>query len=282
MADRNTNNLYSFEFFPPRTPEGVTALDKVHTTLAKLKPDFFSVTYGAGGATRDGTRELVLRYAEQGSSVAPHLSFGGLTDDTMRALLDDYAKSGIRRVVALRGDLPSGIGAGAQCRYADELVRFIKDYKGDQFHIDVACYPETHPESRSYAEDVAYFKQKVEAGADSAITQYFYNADAYFRYVEYCGQQNIHLPIVPGIMPITNYQNLMRFSKKCGAEVPLWLAKRLEGMADDPPALRAFGVDVVTKLCDKLLSGGAPGLHFYTMNLAGSTSQVWRNLGLGG
>ena len=254
-------------------------LDQVHQDLAALKPDFFSVTYGAGGSTRQGTRELVMRYAQRGSTVAPHLSFGGLDDEAMTALLDDYAAAGIRRLVVLRGDRPSGAGGGpGALRYASELVKFIREHKGDRFHIDVACYPETHPESRSYASDVARFKEKVEAGADSAITQYFYNADAYFRFVDYCGKQGIRVPIVPGIMPISNYRNLISFSDRCGADIPRWLRRRLADLADDPPALRAFGVDVVSDLCSRLLDGGAPGLHFYTMNLARSVSQIWRNL----
>ena len=272
-------NLYSFEFFPPRSAEGAAALDKTHEQLAELKPDFFSVTYGAGGSTRQGTRETVLRYIARGSTVAPHLSFGGLSDAEMKALLDEYAKADIRHLVVLRGDLPSGAGSGS-VRHASDLVRFIRDYKGDAFHIDVACYPEAHPESRSYADDVAWFKRKVDAGADSAITQYFYNADAYFRYVDYCHKQGIRIPIVPGVMPINNYQNLLRFSDKCGAEIPLWLRRQLADLADDPPSLRAFGIDVVTELCQRLLDGGAPGLHFYTMNLARSVSQIWRNLNI--
>ena len=239
---------------------------------------------------------MVKRYTERGSTVAPHLSFGGHTDDEVRALLDDYAAAGIRRLVALRGDLPSGVGgasvsysstggaggsdgaANRQWRHASELVGFIRECTGDLFHIDVACYPEVHPEAGGYAEDVAWFKQKVEAGADSAITQYFYNPDAYFRFVDYCAGQGVSLPIVPGVMPISSYKNLVRFSDKCGAQIPRWLRRRLEDFADDPPSLRSFGIDVVTALCERLLEGGAPGLHFYTMNLSTASGKIWRNL----
>lgn len=272
------SNKFSIEFYPPRTAEGETKLDAVHDQLAQLNPDFFSVTYGAGGSTKKGTQQIVLRYAALGSNVAPHLSFGGTDEAEVKELLKTYKEAGISRLVALRGDLPSG--AAVHHRYASELVDFIRKETGDHFHIDVACYPETHPDSRSYAADVDYFKQKVDAGADSAITQYFYNADAYFRFVEYCQQQGITIPIVPGIMPITNYANLARFSNNCGAEIPQWLGNRLEGFGDDKESLKAFGVDVVTQLCDTLLSGGAPGLHFYSMNLASTVGLIWNNLSL--
>jgi methylenetetrahydrofolate reductase (NADPH) len=271
---------FSIEFFPPRTAAGKSKLDAVHQELAKLQPDFFSVTYGAGGSTKDGTREIVLRYQALGSGVAPHLSFGGTDEDEILKLLDTYKTAGISRLVALRGDIPSGMGAAIQHRHASELVEYIRQQTGDHFHIDVACYPETHPESPSYDSDVAYFKQKVDAGANSAITQYFYNADAYFRFVDYCGDKGITIPIVPGIMPITNYANLARFSKNCGAEIPRWLANRLEGFGDDGSGLRNFGIDVVSSLCEQLLQRGAPGIHFYSMNLAGSVTQIWNNLGL--
>jgi len=280
MTTSRLDTKFSFEFFPPRSAEGEAKLDAVHEELARLGPDFFSVTYGAGGSTREGTRQIVLRYKELGSEVAPHLSFGGLTDEDMLALLQTYKDAGISRLVALRGDSPSGMGASSQFRYASELVAFIRKHTGEHFHIDVACYPEMHPQSRSYSEDVIYFKAKVEAGANSAITQYFYNADAYFRYVDYCTAQGIDIPIVPGIMPITNYDNLARFSKNCGAEIPQWLHHRLTDFDDDGEALREFGIDVVTKLCDTLLQGGAPGLHFYSMNLAKSVTRIWNDLGL--
>lgn len=275
-----THSPFSIEFYPPRTAAGETKLDAVHAELAKLNPDFFSVTYGAGGSTKSGTQQLVLKYQSQGSQVAPHLSFGGTDEEEVLELLSTYREAGINRIVALRGDIPSGGGAPAHYRYASELVEFIRQRTGDYFHIEVACYPEVHPEAKSFAADVNYFKQKVEAGANSAITQYFYNADAYFRFLDYCGKQGITIPIVPGIMPITNYDNLARFSSKCGAEIPLWLQRRLEGFGDDVAGLRDFGLDVVTELCDKLLAGGAPGLHFYSMNLSGSVSKLWNNLSL--
>jgi methylenetetrahydrofolate reductase (NADPH) len=271
---------FSFEFFPPRTPAGVEKLDQVHTTLAALKPDFFSVTYGAGGSTKDGTKTTVLRYKAQGSDVAPHLSFGGASEDEIIELLSDYKSAGINKLVALRGDIPSGLGGGSSHRYARELVQFVRHHFDDHFHIEVACYPEIHPDSASYESDVRYFKQKVEAGANSAITQYFYNADAYFYFVDYCMQQGINIPIVPGIMPIGNYASLVRFSKTCGAEIPQWLSKRLSLFGEDDPDLRAFGLEVVTSLCEKLLAGGAPGLHFYSMNLAGTVSKLWNTLDL--
>lgn len=271
---------FSVEFFPPRTAAGEAKLDEVHTELALLQPDFFSVTYGAGGSTREGTRQLVLRYKAQGSEVAPHLSFGGLDEEELLKLLLEYKSHGINRLVALRGDIPSGAGSAAQHRYANELVSYIRQTTGDHFHIDVACYPEIHPESANYKSDVEFFKRKVDAGANSAITQYFYNADAYFRFVEYCQSQHINIPIVPGIMPITNYANLARFSANCGAEIPQWLKHRLDGFGDDAEGLRQFGMDVVTALCEQLLAGGAPGLHFYSMNLAKPVTQIWNNLSL--
>jgi methylenetetrahydrofolate reductase (NADPH) len=271
---------FSIEFFPPRTAEAASKLDQVHAELALLKPDFFSVTYGAGGSTREGTRQLVLKYQGLGSQVAPHLSFGGTDETEIRGLLDTYRAAGIGRLVALRGDIPSGSGSSLQHRYASELVEFIRRETGDAFHIDVACYPETHPEAKSYSSDVAYFKRKVDAGANGAITQYFYNPDAYFRFVDYCSAQGISIPIVPGIMPITNYVNLARFSANCGAQIPQWLANRLNEFGDDMDGLREFGSDVVTSLCEKLLDGGAPGLHIYSMNLSRSVSRIWQNLSL--
>ncbi len=271
---------FSVEFFPPRTAAGESKLDEVHNELTQLNPDFFSVTYGAGGSTKQGTRQIVLRYKALGSAVAPHLSFGGLDETELEALLLEYKSKGIKRLVALRGDIPSGMGAGSQHRYANELVEFVRKTTGDHFHIDVACYPETHPESSSYITDVDFFKRKIDAGANSAITQYFYNADAYFRFVDYCHSRGINIPIVPGIMPITNYANLARFSANCGADVPQWLRHRLEAFGNDSEALRTFGIDVVTDLCEKLLDGGAPGLHFYSMNLSKSVTQIWNNLSL--
>lgn len=272
------NTSFSIEFYPPRNGAGEARLDEVHGELAKLEPDFFSVTYGAGGSTKSGTRQLVLKYQSQGSILAPHLSFGGTDEAEVLELLSSYKDAGINRLVALRGDIPSG--GGANYRYASELVEFIRRETGDYFHIEVACYPETHPDAKTFSQDVGFFKQKVDAGANSAITQYFYNADAYFRFVDYCTAKGITIPIVPGIMPITNYENLSRFSAKCGAEIPLWLRKRLNEFGDDLPGLRAFGLDVVTEMCQRLLDGGAPGLHFYSMNLSGSVTQIWNSLSL--
>lgn len=278
--DSSHERHFSIEFYPPRTKEGEAKLDIAHEKLARLGPEFFSVTYGAGGSTKKGTRKLVLKYQEMGSSVAPHLSFGGTTEKEVKKLLAAYKEAGVKRLVALRGDIPSGSGSKVYHRYANELVEFVRKETGDYFHIDVACYPEIHPEASSYAKDVAYFKQKVDAGADSAITQYFYNCDAYFRFVDYCADQGIKLPIVPGIMPITNFESLARFSRNCGAEIPQWLQRRLEEYGDDAESMRAFGIDVVTELCDRLLSGGAPGLHFYSMNTSKAVTQIWNNLGL--
>lgn len=279
-AATKATKKFSIEFFPPRTPVGEEKLDVVHKKLAALKPDFFSVTYGAGGSTREGTRKTVLRYQQTGSSVAPHLSFGGADEEEVLALLDDYKRAGVTRIVALRGDLPSGAGTSSNHRYASELVAFIREKTGHQFHIEVACYPEIHPESSDYLSDINYFKQKVDAGADSAITQYFYNPDAYFRFVDSCQSNGVEIPIVPGIMPISNFANLTRFSKSCGAEIPRWLHHRLESFGDDSEGLKNFGIDVVSTLCESLLAGGAPGLHFYSMNLASNVTEIWNNLNL--
>jgi methylenetetrahydrofolate reductase (NADPH) len=280
MAAENSSKPFSIEFYPPRTAEGEAKLDAVHEELASLQPDFFSVTYGAGGSTKAGTKQLVLKYRQLGSDVAPHLSFGGTSEEEVLELLTSYKEAGIRRIVALRGDIPSGGGSSLQYRYANELVRFLREKTGDYFHIEVACYPEVHPEARNLRSDVDFFKQKVDAGANSAITQYFYNPDAYFHFVDYCRAKGITIPIVPGIMPITNYENLARFSAKCGAEIPLWLGKRLLDFGDDVDGLRDFGLEFVTSLCQKLLEGGAPGLHFYSMNLSKNVTQIWNNLSL--
>ena len=271
---------FSFEFFPTKTPQGEEKLREVHRQLAALQPDFFSVTYGAGGSTRDGTRHIVEAIHQAGSSVAPHLSFGGSSEADILALLNDYKAMGISRLVALRGDIPSGTGATSSYYYANELVEFVRRHTGDHFHIEVACYPEIHPKSESYDSDLHFFKKKVDAGANGAITQYFYNADAYFYYVERCQDMGISIPIVPGIMPITNYANLARFSANCGAEIPRWIRQRLQAYGDDADSIRDFGIEVVSQLCDALLDGGAPGLHFYTMNQAGPVSAIWHNLGL--
>lgn len=278
----NTGARFSFEFFPPKTEAGKEKLAQVHQKLALLNPDFFSVTYGAGGSTRDGTRQAVMDIQEAGSSAAPHLSFGGSSEEEILALIDSYKEQGISRLVALRGDIPSGTGGANSFYYANELIHLIRRHTGEHFHIDVACYPEIHPKSDSYDSDLHYFKKKVDAGANSAITQYFYNADAYFYYLESSRAAGIEIPIVPGIMPITNYTSLARFSTSCGAEIPRWMRQRLQGFGDDSESIKAFGIDVVTELCAKLLAGGAPGLHFYSMNQEGPVSAIWNNLGLSG
>jgi methylenetetrahydrofolate reductase (NADPH) len=271
----------SFEFFPPKTPEGAEKLRVVRARLGELEPEFFSVTFGAGGSTKEGTWNTVMELHAEGRPVAPHISCIGTTRASVRELLEGYRAAGIRRLVALRGDLPSGAAGGAgDFRYANELVEFIRSETGDLFHIEVAAYPEAHPQSRSPADDLARFVQKVRAGANSAITQYFYNPDAYFRFVDEAGRLGCSVPVVPGIMPITNYMQLARFSDACGAEIPRWIRRRLESFGDDRDAIRAFGLDVVHQLCEHLLKGGAPGLHFYTMNLAEPTTELCRRLGV--
>ena len=280
IAEHQHDATFSFEFFPPRTTEGEKKLLAVHGVLADLKPDFFSVTYGAGGSTHEGTKGIVLKLKELGSNVAPHLSFGVSTEQEISTLLKQYQAAGIDKLVALRGDMPSGMGSPAQYRYANELITFVRRETGDHFHIDIACYPEIHPQAKSYKSDIFFFKQKVEAGADSAITQYFFNPDAYFHFVDQCEKTGITIPIVPGIMPITNYVNLAKFSANCGAEIPRWIQQRLEGYADDLTSIRQFGIEVVTQLCSKLLEGGAPGLHFYSMNQHTSVKKIWQDLDL--
>jgi methylenetetrahydrofolate reductase (NADPH) len=271
---------FSFEFFPPQTPEGIERLRAARKQLAQLNPKFFSVTFGAGGSTRDRTLETVLEIQSEGHTAAPHLSCIGSTAENIRTMLERYREQGIRHIVALRGDLPSGMAQAGEFRYANELVTFIRREFGDVFHIEVAAYPEYHPQSRSSQEDLQNFKRKVDSGANSAITQYFYNADAYFNFIEACEAEGICIPIVPGIMPINKFSQLARFSDTCGAEIPRWIRKRLESYGDDSASIRAFGLDVVTDLCDRLLKGGAPGLHFYTLNSAGLPSTIWQRLGL--
>ncbi len=271
---------FSFEFFPPKTDEGKARLQGVMERLGALEPAFFSVTFGAGGSTQEGTFETVRQISEAGYQAAPHLSCIGSTRENIAAILDRYREAGIRRIVALRGDMPSGMREAGEFRYANELVAFIREHSGDHFHIEVAAYPEFHPQAPDARTDLANFRRKVEAGADSAITQYFYNPDAYLRFVEDCERLGIDIPIVPGIMPITNYVQLARFSDACGAEIPRWIRKRLEAYGDDLESLRAFGEDVVTTLCRDLLEAGAPGLHFYTMNRAEPVLALWKNLGL--
>jgi methylenetetrahydrofolate reductase (NADPH) len=276
----DTKRTFSFEFFPPKTPEGMEKLRATRKQLAQLKPEFFSVTFGAGGSTRDRTLETVVEIQGEGLAAAPHLSCIGSTQENIREVLDTYKAHGIRHIVALRGDLPSGMADPGEFRYANELVEFIRQETGDWFHIEVAAYPEFHPQAKSAQDDLLAFKRKADAGANAAITQYFYNADAYFRFMDDCDALGVKIPIVPGIMPITNSTQLMRFSDACGAEIPRWIRKRLEGYGEDLDAIRAFGLDVVTDLCDRLLQGGAPGLHFYTLNQAGASSTIWQRLGL--
>ena len=271
---------FSFELFPPKTAEGLDKLRSTWKQLAGLKPRFFSVTYGAGGSTQEGTLGTVLEIIADGQQAAPHLSCVGSSRAEITAILDQYRDKGIRHIVALRGDLPSGMASAGELRHANELVEFIRRHSGDHFHIDVAAYPEFHPQARSAQDDLANFKRKVDAGANSAITQYFYNADAYFRFVDACESLGIDLPVVPGIMPIGNFSQLARFSDACGAEIPRWLRMKLQSYGDDLPSIRSLGLDVVTDLCQRLLDQGAPGLHFYTMNQAGLTETLWKRLGL--
>jgi len=272
--------LFSFEFFPPRTPEGVEKLRAARRQLSQLEPSFCSVTFGAGGSTREGTLSTVLEIRSEGVDAAPHLSCIGSTIDNIRSVLTQYRESGIRHVVALRGDLPSGTVDAGEFRYANELVAFIRSETGDWFHIDVAAYPEVHPQARSAHDDLSAFKRKIDAGANSAITQYFFNTDAYWHFVDAAAAVGIDVPIVPGIMPIGSFTKLARFSDACGAEIPRWIRRRLEGYGDDTASIRAFGLDVVTDLCENLLARGAPGLHFYTLNQASLTTTIWQRLGL--
>ena len=275
-----TDRTISFEFFPPNTDEGAEKLAGTARELALLKPKFFSVTYGAGGSTQARTLKAVLDLRAAGYAAAPHISCIGSTRAGLRATLQQYKDSGITHVVALRGDLPSGTASAGELHYANELVAFIRAEFDRHFHIEVAAYPEYHPQARSARDDLLNFKRKVDAGADSAITQYFYNADCYYHFVEQCAQMGVTIPIVPGIMPIGRFSQLARFSDACGAEIPRWIRKKLEGYNDDTESIRAFGLDVVTRLCENLLKAGAPGLHFYTMNQSGLTTAIWQRLGL--
>ena len=274
------NPEVSFEFFPPKTVEGVLKLRETRKQLASLNPKFFSVTFGAGGSTRDRTMDAVLEIQAEGFEAAPHISGISSSKEEILSLLTNYQSHGIRRLVVLRGDLPSGEVSSGDFAYASQLVAFIREKTGDWFQIEVAAYPETHPEARSAANDLKHFKTKVDAGANAAITQYFYNADAYYQFVDQCQKLGIEIPILPGVMPIYNYTQLARFSNVCGAEIPRWLRLRLEDYGDDIASVRAFGLDVVTDLCEKLLSGGAPGLHFYTLNQSGIISNIAERLGL--
>jgi len=274
---------FSFEFFPARTPEAVVKLETTFERLAKLNPDYFSVTFGAGGSTREPTFATVKNIRENTTiETAPHISCTGVMADEILEVLESYRSAGIKKLVALRGDLPSGSAGGSgQLRYANELVEFIRKETGDHFHIEVAAYPEFHPQAATASADLQNFKRKVDAGADGAVTQYFYNPDSYFRFVDSCEKLGIDIPIVAGVMPIINCSQLVRFSEACGAEIPRWILKRLQEFGDDRPAIREFGIDVTTELCDHLLSGGAPGIHFYTMNQFAASEAIWNNLNLG-
>jgi methylenetetrahydrofolate reductase (NADH) len=271
---------FSFELFPPKSDEAAERLRATCARLAEVGPDFFSVTYGAGGSARDGTARTVLEMHAAGLPVAPHLSCIGSNQASVRQLLQTYREVGIRRLVLLRGDLPEQVAGSSRFRYASDLVEFVRTETDRWFHIEVAAYPEVHPQSRTAAEDLANFVHKMRAGADSAITQYFFNPDAYLRFVQDARRAGVHEPIVPGVMPITNFSQLARFSDACGAEIPRWIRRRLEDFGDDRESIRAFGLDVVASLCERLLAEGAPGLHFYTMNLAAPTMAIWSRLDL--
>jgi len=273
---------FSFEFFPPKTPEGAARLRSAWHELARLKPRFFSVTYGAGGSTRERTLETVLEIRAAGYEAAPHISCIGATRAEIADTLERYRASGIRHIVALRGDMPSGSMSLGDLRYASELVAFVRQLTGSHFHVDVACYPEYHPQARNPREDLFSFKRKIDAGANAGITQYFYNSDSYFRFVESSRKLGVEAPIFAGIMPIGNFSQLVRFSDMCGAEIPRWLRLKMESFGDDTEAIRDFGLDVVSEMCARLLAGGAPGLHFYTMNRSDLASEIWRRAGLPG
>ncbi len=273
---------FSFEFFPPKSEEGRQKLLATRDKLARFKPRYVSVTFGAGGSTQEGTLETIRDMMAAGLDAAPHLSCIGSSSENIRSLLHSYIAMGVKRIVALRGDMPSGMREAGEFSYANELVSFIRQETGDHFHIEVAAYPEFHPQAPSAQADLLNFKRKVDAGANAAITQYFYNFDAYLRFVDDCEKMGLDIPIVPGIMPITNYVQLARFSSMCGAELPRWLRLRLEGLGNDTDAIRAYGMDVTADLCRRLLEAGAPGLHFYTMNQTGPTENLWQALGLPG
>ncbi len=271
---------FSFEFFPPKTPEGAAKLRETVKQLAQLRPAFFSVTFGAGGSTQEGTLSTVLDIRAAGHHAAPHISCIGSTRESIRKTIHAYKDAGIRHTVALRGDLPSGMAVAGEFRHARDLVAFIREETGDHFHVEVAAYPEYHPQARSAQDDLKNFKAKVEAGANSAITQYFYNPDAYFHFLDQVRAMGVAIPVVPGIMPIASFSQLARFSDACGAEIPRWIRRKMEGFGDDSASIRAFGLDVVTDVAARLLEGGAPGLHFYTLNQAGLSSTIWQRLGI--
>lgn len=274
------NPKVSFEFFPAKTPKGETKLLATAEILKAFEPEFFSVTFGAFGSTRDKTFETVTTLIEQTKvNTAPHISCMGSDEQAIKEMLDGYKANNVKRLVVLRGDRPSGMLSNpGPFHYASELVSFIRSHYGDDFYIEVACYPETHPESKRASDDFEHFVQKVNAGADAAITQYFYNPDGYYRLLDKCHQSGIQIPIIPGIMPITNFEKLLQFSKACGAEIPLWLFKELEGFTDDTESLQAFGLDFVSQMCENLLQNGAPSLHFYTLNDAKATMAICQNL----
>lgn len=269
----------SMEFFPPKTTEGADKLRAARVQLAELGPEYFSVTFGAAGSTQAGTRDTVLEIQREGRKAAPHLSCIGRSRTELSEIISEYKSHGIRHIVALRGDLPSGFGGlSGEFSYASELIEFIRAETGDWFHIEAAAYPEMHPQARSPQDDLQNFIRKIKAGANSAITQYFYNADAYFRFVDEVQKAGVDAPVVAGIMPITNYTQLMRFSDMCGAEIPRWVRLKLASFGDDSASIRAFGLDVVTQMCDRLIAGGAPGLHFYTLNQAAPTIAIWKRI----
>ncbi len=280
-SQRKHPQTFSFELFPPRTEKGIESLRGHRDQLAKLNPKFFSVTFGAGGSTQERTLDTVLEIQQaSGIDAAPHLSCVGSSRERISSILNTYKDAGIRHIVALRGDLPSGVREPGKFRYANELVSYIREETGDHFYIEVAAYPETHPQAGNAVKDLENFKNKMNAGANTAITQYFFNPDSYFAFIDSCEKMGIDAPIVPGIMPINNYIQLARFSDACGAEIPRWIRQRLESYGDDLDSIKHFGVEVITKMCDRLLSEGAPGLHFYTMNKAEPTVTIWNNLGL--
>lgn len=274
----NTPDI-SMEFFPPKTTEGADKLRAARVQLAELGPEYFSVTFGAAGSTQAGTRDTVLEIQREGHKAAPHLSCIGRSRAELREIITEYKSHGIRHIVALRGDLPSGFGGlSGEFSHASELIEFIRAETGDWFHIEAAAYPEMHPQARSPQDDLQNFIRKIKAGANSAITQYFYNADAYFRFVDELHKAGVDVPVVAGIMPITNYTQLMRFSDMCGAEIPRWIRLKLASFGDDSASIRAFGLDVVTQMCDRLIASGAPGLHFYTLNQAAPTIAIWKRI----
>lgn len=275
----HADKIFSCEFFPPKTEAGMDKLLSVRNELDQnMQPAFYSVTFGASGSNRDRTLDAVDRLREDNAAVAPHISCIGSTREQLKELLDRYISRGVTRLVTLRGDIPDDGPGANDFKHANELVEFIRNETGDHFHLEVAAYPEYHPESPTPASDFKYFKRKIEAGADSAITQYFYNIEAYLHFIDNCNKANLDIPVVPGIMPITNYKGLVRFSENCGADVPRWIRKQLEAYQNDTDSLLAFGVDVVTSMCARLLESGAPGLHFYTLNQSYATLEIWRRL----